>query len=401
MINGQDYQKKLDKLLQKSQVRRDPRRSVIYGVVSDKYQGMFVRLDNFLIDHQKISLQEKAYFFHLLAIMIESGVPMIMAMRILAERTESIHLARILNTIAYNLKQGLSLSVAMSRFSDVFGEMELGIIKSGEAAGNLDKMLLRLSVQLDKSNQLVIKLVTASIYPLAVIVVLLVAATAMMTFVIPNLIALLKEGGLKERDFPAMTKLLIAISALVTNYWWLILIVFLFLYFLFKFWSGTEDGKYKWDIFKLRFPVLGELLRKVYILRFVSILGILLESGLSVIKALEIVAQSMSSETYALKTWEVISRVKVGEKISDSLSDTPFLFPSSVTEVLAVAEQTASIGKISEKIANQYDVEIDNSLKRLTSLFEPIMIIFVGVSVAMLALAILMPVFKLTAIVGS
>jgi len=142
------------------------------------------------------------------------------------------------------------------------------------------------------------------------------------------------------------------------------------------------------------------LLRKVYILRFVSILGILLESGLSVIKSLEIVAQSMSSETYALKTWEVISRVKVGEKISDSLSETPFLFPSSVTEILAVAEQTASIGKISEKIANQYDVEIDNSLKRLTSLFNPIMIVFVGVSVAMLALAMLMPVFQLTAIVG-
>jgi type II secretory pathway component PulF len=121
--------------------------------------------------------------------------------------------------------------------------------------------------------------------------------------------------------------------------------------------------------------------------------------GLPVIKSLEIIAQSLSSQLYSLKTWEVISRVKNGEKISGALMDTPFLFPETVTQMLAVGEQTASMGKISEKVAEHYDREIDHSLKRLMSLFEPIMIVLVGVTVAMLALAILTPVFKLTTLV--
>jgi type IV pilus assembly protein PilC len=145
--------------------------------------------------------------------------------------------------------------------------------------------------------------------------------------------------------------------------------------------------------------VVGELLRKVYTLRFVSTLGILLESGLPVIKTLEIVAVSMTSDTYALKTWEVINRVKNGEKISESLMDTPFLFADTITQMLGVGEKTAQISKISEKIAEHYEVEIDHTLKRLTSLFEPIMIIFVGATVALLALAILMPVFSLSQVV--
>ena len=141
------------------------------------------------------------------------------------------------------------------------------------------------------------------------------------------------------------------------------------------------------------------MLRKVYVLRFVSTLGILIESGLPVIRSLEIVAQSMSSQMYALKTWEVISRVKNGQKISEALSDSSFLFPETVTQMMAVGEQTASVGKIAQKIGDHYDQEIDNSLKRLTSLFEPIMIVLVGATVALLALAILSPVFKLTSLV--
>ena len=389
---------KLDKLLKGSK-QADHRRDIVYGVYDNSSAGLFERIDDFFINHSGIPLQEKAYFFHLLAVMIDAGIPVMNAMNILAVKTENLHFARILNTIAYNLKQGSTLSLAMSRFPDVFGDMELGVVRSGEAAGNMDKMLFKLSAELEKSNELQIKLITASIYPLAVLVVLVLAASGMMVFVIPSLVGMLKEGGLKEEDFPIMTKVLIGISAFLVNYWWALIAGVSILYFLFKIWINSEDGKYRWDIVKLKFPVIGELLRKVYVLRFVSTLGILIESGLPVIKALEIVAQSMTSQLYALKTWEVISRVKNGEKISGALMDTSFLFPDTVTQMLAVGEQTASMGKISEKVAEHYDREIDHTLKRLMSLFEPIMIVLVGVVVAMLALAILTPVFKLTSLV--
>jgi len=390
--------KKLDQLL-KSPLKVDSRKTVVYGTYDNSQAGMLTRLEDFLIDHGRVPLQEKVYFFHLLAVMIDAGIPLITAITILASRTENIRFARILNTVAYNLKQGSTFSLAMSRFSDVFGEMEIGIIRSGEAAGNLDKMLFKLSAQLDKTNGLQIKLITASIYPLAVLGVLIIAAAAMMTFVVPSLIAILKEGGLKEEQLPLMTKLLIGISGFLVAYWWAIIIALLLFYFLFKIWKESEDGAYRWDIMKLKFPVVGELLRKVYVLRFISNLGILIESGLPVIKSLEIIAQSMSSQMYALKTWEIINKVKDGEKISNAMMDSPFLFPETVTQMLSVGEQTAAIGKISEKIAEHYDQEIDNSLKRLTSLFEPIMIILVGATVALLALAILSPVFQLASIV--
>jgi type IV pilus assembly protein PilC len=362
-------------------------------------QECLQRLDDFLIDHQKIPLQEKAYFFHLLAVMIDAGIPLMNAINILAGKTDNLRFARVLNTISYNLKQGNKLSDAMSRFPDIFGDMELGVVKSGEAAGNLDKMLFKLSVELDKTNELQIKLITASIYPIAVLVVLILAASSMMIFVIPALTEMLIEGGLKEENFPLMTKILIAVSAVLSGYWWVILAVILLGYFLFNIYINSEEGKYKWDIFRLNLPVIGELLRKVYVLRFISTLGILIESGLPVIKALEIVAQSLSSELYALKTWEVIARVKNGEKISASLMDTPFLFPDTITQMLSVGEQTASMGKISQKVAEHYDREIDHSIKRLTSLFEPIMIVLVGATVAVLALAVLSPIFQLSSLV--
>lgn len=397
-MENTDKLAKLERLLQ-GQKSKDSRRDVIYGVYDNSGLGMMQRLDDFLIDHSKVSLQEKAYFFHLLAVMIDAGIPVISAISILGSKTDSVRFARVLTTINYNLKQGVTLSSAMARFPDVFGEMELGVVRSGEAAGNLDKMLFKLSAEIDKSNELQIKLITASIYPLAVLAVLLLAATGMMIFVIPSLIGLLKEGGLKEEDFPVMTKVLIGTSHFVTEYWWAIVIVVMAAYFLFKIWKESESGKYNWDIFKLRLPIVGELLRKVYVLRFISTLGILIESGLPVIKALEIVAQSTTSQMYSLKTWEVISRVKNGEKISGALMDSPFLFPDTVTQMLAVGEQTASVGRISQKVGDHYDREIDHSLKRLMSLFEPIMIVLVGVTVALLALAVLTPIFKLTSLV--
>jgi type II secretory pathway component PulF len=170
---------------------------------------------------------------------------------------------------------------------------------------------------------------------------------------------------------------------------------------LIRVYISSDTGRFRWDLFKLRLPVIGTLNRKVLVLRFVSTLGVLIEAGLPVVNALTIIATSLSSEIYRLKVWELISKVQQGERISAGLADSPFLFPDTVTQMLSVAEQSASMGTISQKIAAHYDREIDASLKRLTSLFEPLMILMVGVMVALLALAILTPIFKLTQMVSS
>ncbi len=398
MPHKSNEQSKLEKLL--GQKRGQTREKVVYGIYDNRGKPLFTRLNDFFIDNTPISLKDKAYFFHLLAVMIDSGMSMIESIETLANQQKNERLSRILDTIEYNLRQGISLSKAISRFPNVFKEKEIGVIKSGEAAGNLDQMLMKLAEDLDKANELQIKLVTASIYPIFVIVVMLLVSAGMLIFVIPELMNLLTEGGLQEEDFPLMTKILIGVSNFMLNWWWLVVAIGAIVYFAWSYWKNTEEGRYSWDLFKMNIPVVGEMVRKVYVLRFVSTLGLLLESGLPVIKALEIVATSMSSGVYALKTWEVISRVKNGEKISDSLKDTPFLFDDTVTRMMSVGEKTASINKIAMKISAHYDQEIDHTLKRVTGLFEPIMILTIGILVALLALAILMPVFQLSSVVA-
>ncbi len=375
------------------------KRKVIYGYYDSAAQPLWTRIDDFMIDHSRVPLEEKAYFFHLLAVMIDAGIPLVQSLQILSNRTNHERFRRILDTIVFSVAQGKKFSEAMARFPDVFGDMETGVVKSGEAAGNLDKMLFRLSEQLDKSHDLQVKLITASVYPLVVLLTLIVVASGMLVWVIPSLVGLLKEGGLAESDFPPATRALIGISNVIQYYWWALISGAVVAYLLFKIYKQSDNGRYKWDLFRLRIPVVGTLIRKVLVLRFVSMLGILFESGLPVIQSLQIIATSLNSELYRLKTWEVIGKVQQGQKISESLADSPFLFPETVSQMIGVAEKSASVGLISEKIAAHYDREIDNALKRLTSLFEPLMIILVGVTVAILALAILTPIFQLSSLV--
>lgn len=378
---------------------RKKTQDVIYGVYDNSRQPLWVRVNDFFIDHSRVPLQEKAYFFHLLAVMLDAGISLVDAIKILAARTKNERFHRILTTVAFNLIQGKKFSDAIARFSDVFGDMEVGIIRSGEAAGNMDKMLFRLSEQLDKNHELQIKLITASVYPIAVLSVLLLVAAGMLIWVIPSLVNLLKDGGLEEKDFPLATRLLIDMSSFMASYWWALLFFFVIVYLFVKVIISSENGRFRFDLLKLKLPIVGTLMRRVLVLRFISTLGILIEAGLPVVQSLTIIATSLSNQLYRLKVWEVIAKVQQGEKISSSLADTPFLFPETVTQMLAVGEQSASIGSIAQKVGAHYDREIDNSLKRLTSLFEPIMIVFVGFTVAILALAILTPIFRLSQLV--
>lgn len=378
---------------------RRKKETAIYGIYDNRNESLFTRINDFLIDHTRVSLKEKAYFFHLMAVMIDAGIPMLQTLRVLANKTENLRFQRILNTLVYSTSSGTSLSNSMSRFPDVFTDAELGIIKAGEAAGNLNKMLFRLSQQTEKSHALQVKLITAATYPIIVLLVLVGIATGMMIWIVPTLTNLLTEGGLSEDQFPVATKILIGTSGFIGSYWWLVIIVGIITYSLYKVYRGTEVGRFQSDYFKLRVPIVGTLMRKVLVLRFVSLLGILIEAGLPVLKTLQIIGSSIDSAPYRVKIWEVIKKVQAGEKISANLEDAPFLFPETVTQMLGIAEESAAIGSISQKIADHYDREIDHSLKRLTALFEPLMIVFVGVVVALLALAILMPIFDLTSLV--
>jgi type II secretory pathway component PulF len=374
--------------------------SLVYGATDSDGASLSVRIDNFLIDHSSINLKEKSYFFHMLAVMVDAGIPVLQAVKSLARRTRNRRFARVLNTVAHISAGGASLSDSMSRFSDVFDEAELGIIKSGEATGSLDRMLFKLSARLDKRHELKMKLWGAAVYPIVVLSVLVVISVIMLIWVFPTLLNLLESGGFGEGELPLTTRGLILIQGLVVNYWWAGVLAAVAAYGTFKAYVGTAYGAVRWDYLKLKIPLVGVLLRKIYVLYFVSMLGMLIESGLPVLNSLRITGNALTNRVFKLKVQEVINEVKQGGKISESLKDSQFLFPAEVIQMIAVGEQSASLGPISEKISDQYQREIDNSLDRLKALFGPIMILFVGVAVALMAIAIMAPIFNLGDLVG-
>lgn len=390
-----------DDILKKvKNVRENGGQEIVYGVYDNSQRGLMVRINDFFIDSQKISLKEKSYFFHMLAVMVDAGIPVVKSLRSLAYRAENKRFRRILSTIAHNCEAGTNLSDAMSRFEDIFDESELGIVKSGEATGHLDTMLFRLSDQLDKRHDLQTKLWGAAVYPIVVLIVLLLVSVGMLVWIFPTLLNLLKEGGVSNDELPLPTRILITLQNAVTGYWWAILLVLFASYGVFNVYVRSSYGAVRWDFAKLNIPIVGSLIRKVQVLRSISLLGILVEAGLPVIKALQITGNSLSNRLYKLKMQEVINHVRDGDKISHSMADSQFLYPPEIVEMVAVGEKSASLGKISEKIADQYQREIDNSLKKLSAVFEPVLILFVGLFVALLALAIMAPIFNLNTVVS-
>lgn len=374
--------------------------SVIYGVYNNADKSWTVRLNDFLIDHSSVSVKDKSYFFHMLAVMVDAGIPVVQALKSLAKRTKNKKFARVLNTLGYSCEKGGQLSEGMSRFEDVFDETEIGIVESGEATGRLNKMLFKLSGQLDSRHELIMKLWGAAVYPIAVFSVLILVAIGMLVWIFPTLLGLLQEGGVSESTLPLATRVLIWLQTAVVGYWWLIILGGAVIYGIFVMYVGSSYGALRWDYLKLRLPLVGVLSRKVHVLRFISLLGILMEAGLPVIKALRITGEAIPNRVYRLKIQEVINDVKSGGKISASLQDSEYLFPGEVTQMLSVGEESASLGPVSEKVADQYQREIENTLKKLTSVFEPVMVLIVGISVALLALAVMAPIFNLSNTIG-
>ncbi|MFA5820620.1 MAG: type II secretion system F family protein [Candidatus Gracilibacteria bacterium] len=392
----------MNEILQKiKKLRIDNEEEVIYGVYNNADKGVFVRLNDFFVDHTKITIKDKSYFFHMLAMMVGSGIPVVRAVKSLARHTENPRFRRVLATIAYNCDHGLALADAMTRFEDVFEESEIGIVRAGEASGQLNGMLIKLAAQLENRHDLSMKLWGAAVYPIAVLGVLLIVTIGMLVFVLPNLLSLLQEGGVADSQLPFATLMLITVQKAVVGYWWLILLVVFGIYGAFVMYKGTYYGQVNWDYAKLRIPLVGALLRKVYVLRFVGMLGLLIDAGLPVLKALSVSGEAQSNHIYKMKIAESGEQVKKGLKISGSLEDSEFLFPSEVVQMLRVGEESANLGAVSEKISIQYQKEVDNTLKKVTSVFEPLMILFVGLFVALLAMAIMAPIFNLSTIVGN
>lgn len=391
MTNAISHEK-LDHLLAHVQ-KESERDEFIYGVTSRESRGLFKRIDDFFVDRKNVSTKEKAYFFELLGTLLAAGISVNRSLKILVGRTENMRMRRVIATLTYEIEHGRPLSVALDRFPDIFEETERGAIRSAEAVGHLQKMLLKIAANLERRHGLIMRLTSALVYPIIVFCSLIIAVTVMLVSVVPRIQKLFTESSL---ELPVTTRFLLSFSLWLSNFWWLLVILAFFIAIGFHLYTHSEGGRFSWDFRKLRIPLIGPMLRKIFVLRFTDTLGVLVESGLPINHALEFVAASVGNEVYRVKTFEALGSVQEGKKLSSSLATAPFLFPETVTNMIAVGEHSATLGEMCRKIAAHYLREINHSLKTMTTVIGPILILVIGVIVAFFALALMTPIFSLT-----
>ncbi len=339
---------------------------------------------------KKISLRDMVIFSRQFASMIEAGIAMLRVLTVLVEQTESPKLGAYLKEIKTDIEQGVPLSESLGKFPDAFDRLYVAMVKAGEAGGVLDQVLNRLAMFLESRSRLTQKVQTAATYPITVVIISLVVVWFMLTFILPKFSAIFASTGGK---LPAFTQALIDVSDFLRSPYVVLLgVVIWFTYSSLKSWYETENGRFTLDNLMLRVPIFGDITRKVAVARFTRTFGTLIQSGVPIITALEVVKESANNAVLEKVIVEVQKETEEGGAISTQLGKSD-IFPPMVTQMVAIGEESGELETMLEKIADFYDTEVDNAVESLTALMEPIFIVVLGGIVGAIVVAMYLPIF--------
>ena len=339
----------------------------------------------------KVSQKEISVFCRQFATMINAGLSLIRALHILGEQTGSKLLKEIVTEVRLDVEKGASLSQALARHPKAFNRLFVAMVKAGEVGGVLDSVLMQLASIIEKQVELKRKIKSAMTYPVAVLALVLLIVTAMLVFIVSTFETRYADLG---GTLPLPTRLLLAVSGLVTTFAPVIVVVEVVSVIAFKKWIDSEVGRAKWDAFKLKVPVFGNLVHKTALTRFSRTFAVLLRSGVPILEALEITSETVNNSVVAAAVKDVQTAVKHGESVADPLSRHP-IFPPMVVQMLAVGEETGNVDEMLEKVADFYDAEIEAIVDALTSLLEPLLIVVMGGAVGGMVVALYMPMFQI------
>jgi len=355
----------------------------------DLFEGTFLE--------GKVRPRDMVVFSRQFATMINSGVPILQSLNVMAQQTENKKLKRKLYEIRNDVEGGSSLYEAMSKHRDVFDDLYVNMVDAGEVGGVLDVVLDRLAGYIEKAASLKSKVKGAMIYPAVVVTVAVAVITIIMLFVIPTFAKMFADFG---SALPLPTQIVINISNwFKENIGYLILGVILFIVVFRLLYKRVEPFKIFIDRTILFLPVFGPLLRKVAVARFSRTFSTMISSGVPILQALDIVAKTSGNKTIELGVLDAKKSIAEGQTISEPLEDTG-VFPPMVIHMISIGETTGALDTMLEKIADFYDDEVDNAVSALTSLIEPLMIVFLGVVVGGLVISLYLPIFKIAGVVS-
>lgn len=343
-----------------------------------------------------VPLKAMARFTRQFSAMTSAGLPLIQCLDILGEQTEDETLKAAIMQVASDIQGGGTLADSLSKHKKIFSELYCQMIAAGEAGGILDTILLRLAEYQEKADALRRKIKGAMTYPVIVAVVAVAAVAILMIFVVPIFANMFTDSGAK---LPLPTRIVMGASDFIRNWFMAIFAVAGFGSFaLFRYWK-TEKGRFKMDHILLNAPILGDLERKSCISRFTRTLGTLLNSGVSIIDALQVTAKTSGNKVLELGIYKTLESISGGQTIADPLRATG-VFPPMVIQMIAVGERTGGLSEMLIKVADFYDDEVDAAVDALTSMIEPLVIVVLGSIIGGVLVAMYLPMFEMASTVG-
>jgi type IV pilus assembly protein PilC len=338
-----------------------------------------------------VSTRDVVIFTRQFATMINSGLPLVQSLDILAEQTENQTLRKTIQEVLYDVESGHTLADSMGRHPKIFSELFVNMVAAGEAGGILDTILLRLATFLEKNDSLRRKIKGAMVYPGVILTVAASAIVILLVFVIPTFQSMFESAGV---PLPLPTRLVIAASAFLQAYWWAVAAGVAVLVVAVRQFYQTDGGRLLIDRSLLGFPILGDVQRKAAVARFTRTLGTLVSSGVSILEGLEITAKTAGNRVIHDAVMGSRASIAGGETIAGPLKESG-VFPPMVVQMINVGEQTGGLDEMLSKIADFYDEEVDAAVETLLSAMEPVMIVVLGVVVGGMIVAMYLPIFDM------
>lgn len=345
---------------------------------------------------RKVTLDDQVLLTRQLYALTKAGIPIIRALNGLAESTDNIYLAEVLYAISESLVSGSALATAFRQFPKIFSPIFISMIHVGENTGRLDLAFQKLTAHLELERETKKRIKSATRYPLFVISAITLAMTVINVLVIPNFASVFAKLG---ADLPIATQILMATSSFTVNYWWLIILILTVAVIFWTRFIKTPEGLLWWDTKKLSLPLFGSLFKRIALSRFSRSFAMMLSSGVPILKALSIVSESVGNKSIGIAIEDMYRGVERGERLTSTASATG-LFTPLVLQMISVGEETGSIDALLDDVADFYEEEIDYELKQLSDSIEPILLVFLGILVLVLALGVFLPIWDLSGAMG-
>jgi type IV pilus assembly protein PilC len=327
-----------------------------------------------------------------LSTMVNSGMSLLRSLYIIEEQTESEKLREVFVEVRKDVEAGLALSDSLRKHPDVFNDLYVAMVEAGETGGILDSTLLRVADQLEKDAALKRQIKAAMMYPSMIGGFAFVVLFALVAFLVPVFEQIFKDFG---GDLPAITKFTVMLSHLFTDRFYVLFGIVFVTVFTFRKWKNSERGRMQWDRLKLKFPMkIGDIVQKVALARFSRTFSGLIAAGVPMLEAIDITGRTSGNKVIEKAMNEVRESVKKGGSLTAPMMEVPEAFPVMVTQMIGVGEETGALETMMTKIAEFYEEQVEAAVKALTSILEPIMIVFVGAIVGFIVIAMYLPMFK-------